>query len=299
MNQIDTPGVYEETWLETPDGVSLFCRQWKSQAASRGDATLVFVHGACEHGGRHVGFAEKAARAGWSVILPDLRGHGKSTGPVVHVERFEQYLEDLRVLFGHYGLDPERTVILGNSMGGLISIRWNQWQAAHAGQPGCARLCLVSPLLGIRHPIPEWKKSLAHLLGTHFPQTRFRSTINPADLTHDEEVLRQRREDPLLRRAVTARWYLEIDRALGEVFRQLNGFAVPTDIYQAGEDRIVDPLAARAWADLVNRHTGDSLVSFRLFPGWYHELLKETQAASMHELILSRLEPVLQACSPV
>ncbi len=247
--------------------------------------TVLFVHGACEYGGRHVEFAERGASVGWRVWLPDLRGHGNSTGDVVHVDRFEHYFEDLQALCEEKGFDPARTVLMGNSMGGLIVIRWLQHLARQGREAPCHRVCLLSPLLGIRHPIAAWKKMLASMIGHLLPRTQFRSTIRAEDLSHDEEVTRQRRLDQKIRRAVTARWYLEVERALAEAFEESAHYRIPTDIFQAGEDVIVDPLAARAWAERVNESQGESLIQFHLLSGWYHELLKESEGPRFQQAL--------------
>src|SRR5689334_25446616 len=39
---------------------------------------VTFVHDAGDHGGRYLGLARVLAGDGWSVALPDLRGHGRS-----------------------------------------------------------------------------------------------------------------------------------------------------------------------------------------------------------------------------
>ena len=316
---------FEKHWLSRESGCRLYVRKWQpfsgntpganptltgenvrekfpeyeaTEVADQPRRTLLIVHGACEHGERYVSLAERASRAGWRVLLPDQRGHGRSSGEFVHVDRFEQYLEDLQTILDHWECQPESTAMIGCSLGGLISIRLNQWRQQQTGQSACRLLWLISPLLGIKHPIAAWKKLLAGLLGQHLPRTRFRSTIHPADLTHDQAVLSQRLQDRLIRRQVTARWFLEVSQALQLVFAQADEIRMPCVIWQAGDDRVVDPLAARAWQEWVNQTQNRERVRYHALPGWFHEILKETEGPELIELLVAQLTQTFDEVSP-
>lgn len=65
------------------------------------------------------GFAEENLR----VFVPDLPGHGRTKGPF-SFERAESCAENfVRELIGRRGIDAERTMLAGHSMGGAIAIR--------------------------------------------------------------------------------------------------------------------------------------------------------------------------------
>lgn len=100
---------------------------------------LLALHG---HLGEGADFAKLAAALGpdgWRVLAPDQRGHGDS-------DRAEQYnrsgyLDDLRLLLTHLGLDQRPLPVLGHSLGAI-----NGYHLA-AGQPGT-----VSALINIDGP---------------------------------------------------------------------------------------------------------------------------------------------------
>ncbi len=65
------------------------------------------------------GFAAEGLR----VFVPDLPGHGRTDGPFSY-ERSEQCSENLvRELVARGLLDPERTILVGHSLGGAIALR--------------------------------------------------------------------------------------------------------------------------------------------------------------------------------
>jgi pimeloyl-ACP methyl ester carboxylesterase len=65
------------------------------------------------------GFASQGLR----VFVPDLPGHGRTDGPFSY-ERSEQCSENLiRELAARGLLDPERTILVGHSLGGAIALR--------------------------------------------------------------------------------------------------------------------------------------------------------------------------------
>ena len=72
-----------------------------------GSPPLLAVHGVTGHGARWAAFAEQQL-AGYQVIAPDLRGHGRSTP--LPPWTLEQHAADLLAVIDGYGLDavPDR-----------------------------------------------------------------------------------------------------------------------------------------------------------------------------------------------
>ncbi len=270
-------------------GIILHARKWEAVQARQKRKFLVVTHGACEHGGRYNDLLERAAHQGWTAVAIDLRGHGQSTGNYVHVEQFADYSQDLLSVLNHIEAPPESTILLGCSMGGLVSIRTlqNHWKE-HNCNP-CKGLVLLSPLLGIKHPIEMWKKIIARGLSVTFPRTRFRSTIDLSLLSHDREVIESKRNDPRIRGAVTARWFWEMRGAIEAAFRDVDCIQVPTLLLQSGADFVVDPLASKVWSNLINNSDASEnphQVHFRLLENWYHEILNEPQGPVVADAVL-------------
>jgi pimeloyl-ACP methyl ester carboxylesterase len=84
----------------------------------RAKPVIIFIHGA---GGDRTGWmslARWAAHHGWSVLAPDLPGHGRSAGPALtSVAAMSAWIEALMRAAG-----VERAALAGHSMGGAIAI---------------------------------------------------------------------------------------------------------------------------------------------------------------------------------
>ncbi len=231
--------------------------------------TLLIVHGYAEHMGRYAHVMQWAAQRGWHACGVDLRGHGRSEGHRAHVDRFEEYLDDVGALLDwHEARGGATPWVLGHSMGGLVAV--------HLGLNAPRRVAgvvLSSPALGFALPVPAPKRALAHLLSRVWPTFSLPTGIPPAVLTHDEAIVHAYEVDPLVARKATARWYTEMLRAQAVAFEAAPRFSLPLLALQAGDDRLVDARATRRFVDSV----GSEDTRYVEFPGMYHEILNEVE----------------------
>ena len=103
--------------------------------------TILFLHG---KGGNASEWREEAARAlslGYNVLLPDLRGHGRSGGSIFTLGFLEK--EDLALTVAaagaRVGLDPDRICIHSCSAGSSVALEFA------ADRPGIRAIWLESP----------------------------------------------------------------------------------------------------------------------------------------------------------
>ena len=85
----------KEFTLDARDSLPLSCAVWEAPNAA---ATLMIVHGLKGHKERFYDFAAAMQRAGFTVFLSDLRGHGASVNeefPLGHMDGWEMILDDL------------------------------------------------------------------------------------------------------------------------------------------------------------------------------------------------------------
>lgn len=91
---------------------------------------VLLLHGRSEFIEKYKAIANRLQKNGFKVVSPDWRGQGLSTREVEnrhkgHIESFDDYVEDLKILYSEV-IDPERlpVYILSHSMGGNIALRF-------------------------------------------------------------------------------------------------------------------------------------------------------------------------------
>ena len=73
-----------------------------------------------EHTGRYVHVGNFFQKAGFKVIGLDVRGQGRSGGTPGYVERYDQFLEDLRA--GIQSVEVFPLFVVGHSFGGQLTL---------------------------------------------------------------------------------------------------------------------------------------------------------------------------------
>ena len=109
--------------IRTPDGFTLATSSW---VPDQPKALALLAHGHAEHIGRYAHVIEALVDTGYAVYSQDHRGHGKSTGERALAMRFDDFVDDFRLLAvqaraAHPDLPR---VLIGHSMGGLIAARY-------------------------------------------------------------------------------------------------------------------------------------------------------------------------------
>jgi len=115
---------YRDVWFEAADGARL--HGWFLPAdsqADRGEAcTVLFLHGNAGNIGTHLASVWWLPEKGYNVLLFDYRGYGRSAGsPSLHGLHLDTEAA-LHTVFAMKGVNPDRVVIFGQSLGGSIAI---------------------------------------------------------------------------------------------------------------------------------------------------------------------------------
>lgn len=127
---IDTPDKYGVEYqvenFQAADGTAL--NAWFLPAKGVAKATVLFLHGNAENISTHFRSIAWMSAEGFNVLALDYRGYGASEGiPTLAGMQFDIDAA-MRSLLAHKGVDPDRIVILGQSLGGALAIHY----AAHS-----------------------------------------------------------------------------------------------------------------------------------------------------------------------
>ncbi len=243
---------------------------------------VVISHGYAEHAGRYHEVAGVIADAGWVALTYDVRGHGKSVGARGFIESFDQYLADLHAMIAlARTLVPAGApiVLLGHSHGSLITLR----ALVDGTPPGVVAAILSSPYLGLRLPVPGYKKLLGRVASRIAPGLGQKNGIRSEDLTSDPQKQAEHRADTVNFDIATARWFVESSRAQDDVAANASKIRLPTTWLVGGADPIADPAQSRRVANLVTGATYHDLAGLK------HEVFNETTRAQVYDLLRAAL----------
>lgn len=263
----------------THDGLKLFyvyhpCTQSKS--------VLIFVHGLNEYVGRY-GHVLNFFGKNYPVYFYDQRGHGYSEGSGAYVEKFSDYVDDLRI-FINLVLEKnpnQKIFVIGHSMGGQILLNY-LGQEAHTSLAGAI---FSSPNIKIYMRISAVKKFIGTQLAEHTPKFRLPSEVSPQWLTHDEASVRAYKKDPMIPKYITAGLALEIVHNQEHLMDVSGKISLPVLMMHAGDDHISSKEATEEFFEKITSQDKQ----LKIYDGFYHEIFNEVGKEKVFEDVLKWL----------
>ena len=249
-------------------GLELFWQSWLPERQPR--VVVMLVHGVGEHCGRYGNLVGPLVADGHAVYGYDLRGHGRSPGPRVHIDRWADYRDDLhaflRLVAEH---EPGRPLVLyGHSMGSLVVLDYLEWRRTNpGGGPDLAGAIVSGVALqpaGVGTPL---QAVMARLLSHVTPRLSVDLKIDAGDLTRDPAAVAAGRADPHLTSRATVRWGAESLAVIDRVTAGLATIDLPLLVLHGAADPLNRPAGAQALFDGASS-TDKTL---RIYPGVLHE----------------------------
>ncbi len=262
---------------------------YQSWKAENPRAVIVIAHGLGEHSGRYANLINIMQDDSVSFYALDHRGHGRSEGKRGHISSFSEYTEDLKTLFKLVQNENQNlpVILLGHSMGGVIA-----FQYALKYPRDISGLILSSAGLIPAGELPAWKKMLAGVLSRLAPSLVMSNGLNSSDLSHDQAVVDNYVNDPLVHDRISSRWVVEFIRAGADSLSRAAELSMPLLIIHGADDKIVDFRGSKEVMD----HASSMDKEFYLFEGLYHETMnefspeKEKVVNSIREWIVKQIE---------
>lgn len=259
--------VKKEGFWTSFDNLNLFWRSWAPQGGpTRGVVAL--MHGFGEHSARYDHVAGALCRAGYAVLALDARGHGRSGGKRAHVQAYEHYVRDYDLLVMHARAQWPGLALfcLGHSNGGFIVLRY-----ALTDPDGICGFVVTSPMCGLAVKVNPIKAAAGRLMSDVWPSFTMTNEIDPASVSHLQEVIDNYAKDPLGLKVVSARWFTEVLDAQADLLKRAGSLTQPFLFLLAGTDKLVD---VRASEEVFHRMASTDR-EMEIYPKLFHEILNE------------------------
>jgi len=273
---------HREGCFEGVRGARIYHQCWLPESEPK--AVLMIVHGLGEHSGRYVNLVNHFIALGFAVYGMDHPGHGKSDGARKYVDRFEDFIANVKSYFDRIqGWQAGKPVFLvGHSMGGLISAAY---LLDH--QDGLKGAILSGPSVKIPGNILPIMVFIGKMLDALIPRLGLLKTA-PEGVSRDPAVVQAYKDDPLVYKGkTTVRLVAEMLNAMLRVSREAGKITLPILILQGGADWIIDPAGAGMLYDLV----GSADKEIKIYDGLYHEVYNEPE----HPQVLRDVELWIEA----
>ena len=231
---------------------------------------LLLVHGLGAHAGRWEAMGSFFANKGIASYAVEFRDLNQPYNKIIDL--YNLIVQE----------NPSKNIFLvGESMGSIISL------LLLSDSPGLfSGLVCISPAFVSRYR-PGLSDSLKILAAIFFnPEKKFNLPFNSSMCTRDVEYIKRLDKDPREYRSISAKRILDILLAQARAKHVKNKIAEPVLFLLAGDDKLVDPQAAR---QIFNSLTVKDKTLIE-FPGMYHSLSIETGKETVFEEISKWVE---------
>jgi acylglycerol lipase len=268
-----------EEMIEGKDGIELFTRTWRPTQAPR--AVVAIVHGYKAHSGLYEWPAEQFARRGLAAYAVDLRGHGKSGGDRLFVEKMSDYVDDVhRLVEFARAREPGLPVfLLGHSAGGVVSCMYAlEHQRELAG--------FVCESFAHEVPAPDFALAIIKGISHIAPHAHVLALKNEL-YSRDPSWVARLDDDPLIESAAyPAQSVAEMVRADERLKKEFPLLTLPVLILHGTADRVTKPHGSQRFHEL----SGSKDKTLNLYEGHVHDLLNDVGRERVMADILEWIE---------
>jgi len=268
---------HEEGRFRGHKNLNLYYQCWLP--ATGPEAILLVVHGAAEHSGRYTNLVNYFVPKGYAVCGLDHRGHGKSEGLRGYVERFSDYLNDLKTFFDIVRNEHVDTKIflIGHSMGGTIATAFTvHYQHELAG------LLLSGAGVKVGSSLSPALIVAVRMLSLLLPKMGI-TALDASAISQDKAVVDAYVSDPLVYRGkIRVRFGAEMIKTMQKLPDQIPKINLPILIMHGTADRLCDPEGSQMLYERVS--SADK--TLKLYQGFYHEIFNEPG----HKQVLADME---------
>jgi len=249
-------------------GLSLYYQCWLPDKSPK--AVLLVAHGLAEHSGRYKNLVSYFVPKGYAVYTFDYRGHGKSEGLRSYVDRFSDYLADLKIFFDKVRKEHRsaKIFLVGHSMGGTLAVPY-----AIEHQQELAGVITSAPSLVASSTVSPALIAIAGVVSALVPKMGV-TVLDASTISRDKAVVDAYVNDPLVFRGkIPARTGAELAKMWKTLPEEMSKIKLPILIMQGTADRLSDPASGK----LLYKRVGSKDKTLKLYKGFYHEIFNEPQ----------------------
>ena len=255
---------------------------WKWETENEAKGVVVIAHNMLEHTGRYAYVITMLRRNGYHVIMGDLPGQGQTSrsnkGQINNFDIYHEHILEWIKIANEYKIP---TYVMGVGLGGLIIL--NLLEKVEVPIEG---LILVSPLLEFKKSNKSRKDKIISNVGRLAKDKRFKVGITVEDLTRNEEVIEETRNDQLMLQKVTYHWYKQITEIMKETVTHLKDVSPLLLLLMYGqEDKVADVSTMKLIKDKVTTNE----LYFKAWDGLYHEIHNEPERDEVMRYMLAFL----------
>ena len=258
--------------VETLNFFKIFSREWRIKESK---ATIIILHGYGEYSGRYTKAGEFFSKMGYNVFMPDLPGHGRSSGLPnrgytyidslqTYIDTLNQYIEYVKYDMNERGVGSTPLFFFGHSMGGLLT-------SMLARQRGDIRAFVASaPAYIVKASILYTLWYLWLIILLILPNFVMETGGSSMEMMNNPEVAMDYDKDPYTYQGkVCAKTTIEMARQ-GWIERDLD-VTVPFYLMHGDADTLIDVEGSRR----KQKHLKNPLSKYVEYPGANHVLLEE------------------------
>jgi len=257
---------HKEGWFKGLKDFNLYYQCWLPD--KRPEVILLVAHGLAEHSGRYMNLVNHFVPKGYAVYSHDHQGHGKSEGLRCYVDRFSDYLIDLKTFFdmAHAEHRDTKFFLVGHSMGGTIA---TVYAAQH--QDELAGLMVSGASLTVSTSVSPVLIAVAGILSVLLPKMGT-TVLDASAISQDKAVVDAYVNDPLVYRGkVRARLGAELIKTWKKLPYLMPDIKLPILIMHGTADRLSNPEGSR----MLYERVSSTDKTLKLYEGFYHEIMNE------------------------
>jgi alpha-beta hydrolase superfamily lysophospholipase len=259
------------------NNTDLYYQCWLPDGSPK--AVLLVAHGLAEHSGRYKNLVNYFVPKGYAVYALDHRGHGKSEGMRSYVDRFSDYLTDLKTFFDmvHKEHKDAKIFLVGHSLGGTLAVPYaveHQQELAGVITSGASLVAssTVSPAL----------IAIVGVVSALLPKMGV-TVLDASTISRDKAVVDAYVNDPLVFRGkIPARTGAELARMWKTLPEEMSKIKLPVLIMHGSADQLSDPAGSK----LLYERAGSKDKTLKLYDGFYHEIFNEPE----HKQVMADVE---------